>query len=645
MRISGAVSASIQTKLTLLFGLALVMSLSTVGAISVYQAAKIAEKRLLTEELPNILGRITASVDYRISQTLDAGRSIANNSLLADAIEQGTVTEPQLRQQLKQIVSSYNTEMAFVVTPDGRYYTDQGLRKTLSPDLQQDQWFYAFLNGGQTYELALDLDEQIGVMMAFVNYRMARAGDDLAVTGVGVNLSEIAAQVNSHRIAGQGRVFLVDADGLVKVHTDTALVNNARLATLPGIGALADPLTGHQSFHVSESQLDGEDQFLASSYIPSLGWYLVATVPQDAVFAELEAAFTGVMQLVALLSLILLVPVFWISRSVSAPVKKVALLLTDIGEGAGDLTSRLDMRETNEIGQLANGFNGFVSRIQASISQVDRVRAQVSETLQDVIESAGTTIDNVNDQQQRVVQVASSMEQMRATIQEITRIAGYASGASGAVREQAIGGAGLLTQARTANNQLSEAIRDANSVIQQLDKDIQEIGSLLVVIREVSDNTNLLALNASIEAARAGEQGRGFAVVADEVRGLATKSHQLTSRIQSIITKLQNGAGSAMSVMDQALESSMRSVEQADRAGEAFSEIERAIHSISDQNERVAENLGQQSLVVEEVAQSTVLISDAGDSALAAARQSASACDSLQDSVEQLGETMSRFRY
>ncbi|MBY4678158.1 methyl-accepting chemotaxis protein [Marinobacterium arenosum] len=643
MKSMGALS--IQKKLTLLFGMALLLSLSAVAGLAVYQASSVAEKRLVEQELPSMLGRIAVTVDQKIMDTLSAGRSIAQNTLLAREVERGIAEPELLLEQLRQVKTSQGADMAFLVAASGQYFTDQGFLKTVSPDRPRDQWFYNFLNSGKDYELALDVDESSGKMMAFVNYRMQRGQRSLAVAGVGVNLTSVAELVNSYRIGDTGVVFLVNQDGLIKVHPDAALVNKATLHDLQGVSQLAGKLLAHGDFTVQDSELAGNGQFLASSYIPSLGWFLVASVPKAAVLAELERTFQQVLLFVLCLSLLLLLPVFWISRSVSSPIRHVAGLLREIGEGEGDLRSRLEVKERNELGQLAEGFNGFVGKIQGSIREVDSVTRQVEVTLREVTEGAESTIQDVNTQQQRVLQMASSIEQMRASIQEIARGAEEASQTSTAVLEQATTGVGLLTDASQSIDCLAQTIGNANAVIRQLDQDIQGISNLLVVIREVSDNTNLLALNASIEAARAGEQGRGFAVVADEVRGLAMKSNQLTNQIQQIINQLQQGASNAMEAMEQALKNTTASVQLAGGAGEAFETIRVEINTISEKNDLMAENLSQQSLAVEEVADSANQISDAGDRTVAAAGQSSAACRSLRDSVERLTATMSQFRY
>ena len=156
-------------------------------------------------------------------------------------------------------------------------------------------------------------------------------------------------------------------------------------------------------------------------------------------------------------------------------------------------------------------------------------------------------------------------------------------------------------------------VEKASDVIHKLEKDSDQIGTVLEVIKGIAEQTNLLALNAAIEAARAGEQGRGFAVVADEVRSLASRTQESTEEIQQMIERLQKGSREAVSVMETGRTQVLSSVEQASKAGEALENITAAVDQIATMNHQIVDSVSQQGLVTEEINQNINNISQVAD--------------------------------
>ncbi|OMH38254.1 methyl-accepting chemotaxis protein [Motiliproteus sp. MSK22-1] len=640
---------SIKIRLVLMVGLLLMLSFVIVGGTSIYKAREVIEQRMMSDELPNLLRRVAGSIDREIFEILSAGRSLADNQFLADWVVNGesTASRQDVIEQLKLIKKEYGADLAFMITADqGSYFTDKGFFKQLNRSDSRDDWFYRFVDSGRRYEMAFDQDELTGDMKAFVNYRVTRSGETLAVVGIGVDVSEVISLVTEQRVATDGRLLLVEGNGEVRVHAD-AIRNqkNLSLSQLVSGTGMSDQLLQSDQFTFVEFQRQNQSYLMASTPIPTMDWYLVAELPRESIFSQIDNAFVEVLTVICVISLLMLLPVLVISGRVAAPIRSLAKLLSDIGQGEGDLRHRLEVRGTDEVGQLAVGFNTFVSKIQLSVSNVDKLSQEVGHILEGLRLSADSSHQDCNQQQQQLLVMSSAIEEMRATVQEIALSAREASSASAQVQQQAGEGITLIDKAGTQINCLSNDIEHAGTVVSELNSRVMDIGQLLAVIREVADQTNLLALNAAIEAARAGEQGRGFAVVADEVRTLALRSNELTDNIQQHVGTLRSGSESAMAAMKKARQGSDESVDITREAGATFAAIGREISQLSDRNSQVAEALNQQSEVVETLAENASSMSESGDRTLEAAEQVAQACTSLNDVAIKLRQNMDQFKY
>ena len=211
------------------------------------------------------------------------------------------------------------------------------------------------------------------------------------------------------------------------------------------------------------------------------------------------------------------------------------------------------------------------------------------------------TRNGVQRQQVETEQVATAMNEMVATAQNMVDNAEMAASATEQADNEAQAGSKVVTQNIAQINGLADAVERAAEVIHRLEGDSESIGTVLDVIRGIAEQTNLLALNAAIEAARAGEQGRGFAVVADEVRSLASRTQESTQEIQAMIEQLQSGAREAVKAMSDGREQAQASVEQAARAGSSLEAITHAVASIREMNRHISDAARQQGEVADEI--------------------------------------------
>ena len=329
---------------------------------------------------------------------------------------------------------------------------------------------------------------------------------------------------------------------------------------------------------------------------------------------------------------------------ITRPISDAVSALKDISEGEGDLTRRLNVNGTDEVGQLALAFNSFISKIQGLIREVTSSTTQLSAAAEEMSMITGETRSGVQRQQSETTLVATAINEMNSTVQEVAQNAQSAAVATSEADNQAEQGKQVMISTKLSINSLATEVEKAASVINELEKDSDSIGSVLIVIQGIAEQTNLLALNAAIEAARAGEQGRGFAVVADEVRSLASRTHESTQEIQDMIERLQNGSRSAVSAMQTGQEQAQHTVEQASQAEKALSEISGAVAKINEMNAHIAEASRQQGEVVEEINQNIVNITQVADESANGADQLSTASQEMANLAVELESQITHFK-
>ncbi len=311
---------------------------------------------------------------------------------------------------------------------------------------------------------------------------------------------------------------------------------------------------------------------------------------------------------------------------------------------AGDLTARAKLNSKDEMQQIASSFNAMGDKIEELIRTIIGSANQLASAAEEVSAVSQETSGNIAQQSSETDQVATAMNQMTATVTEVASNAGNAAEAANAANTEAQSGLNVVHSASSTIEQLASEVDNAATVIQGLQQDTDNIGGILSVIKDIADQTNLLALNAAIEAARAGEQGRGFAVVADEVRTLAARTQESTAEIESMISKLQSGASNAVNTMTQGTNTAKQSVEQAQQAATALEAITTAVATISDMNTMIASAAEEQSATAEEMNKNIVNIHSLAQNNATGAAQTTSASEELAQLAAQLQQLVGQFK-
>ncbi|MGF1746036.1 methyl-accepting chemotaxis protein [Vibrio minamisatsumaniensis] len=633
-------SLSIKQKVLLGITFAVLASTIVVGAMAQQQARDVLSHRLTDIELPGMLERINGEIDREVSQLLLAAEQIASNEFISDAIvstERDPAQEAKLIKQLNNVVNQYQLNDASVANRQTAYYWNQdGFLRQLNQ--QQDGWFFGFTQSGQKTMVSMFQEPATGEVKMFANYQQPSG---IAMSGLSKSMDDMVKLLNSFKIEKTGFVFLTDSQGDVQIHRERSH-SGSSLQQL--YGPQSSQLLNKSGFNLITSESQGQEVFVASLYVSSMDWFVIGVVPKDEVFAELDATGQKMLIMTAVVALVFILMGIVLANSITQPIKLLAKRFQALGEGDGDLAQRIEVKGNDEIAQLSAGFNGFIDKIHESMKEVFSTSQALQVAAESVSNKAHVTHNNSQEQRDQTLQVVAAINEMGMTISEIASNAATAAETATQASDNTEVGRTVVNKAKDAISRLAQDIESTGQVVEQLASTTQDIGSILGVIRDISEQTNLLALNAAIEAARAGEQGRGFAVVADEVRNLASRTADSTEEIQKMINQLQSDAKDAVAAMSAGQVITLEGVSASDEAVDVLGGISGRIVDISDRNTQVATATEEQSTVVHTINQNIEEINAINEVTTGTAEQLAEASQELRELSSRLDKMVGSFK-
>ena len=477
-----------------------------------------------------------------------------------------------------------------------------------------------------------------------VSFAKAFRGQQSGVLAADLTVNHIIDQVLNLELNHDGFAFLIDGNNRIVAYRDEAL-SQQPLTQLDSelTPELIQKLQNDKAIHTFTLDSENNDKMIFATPIAGTNWTLGIIEDKSLAFASI----TEQMKFLVLASIGLYIIISIIAtltiNNLLRPLNNLNKSVSQLAQGSGDLTQRIEIERMDEIGELADSMNRFLSYLQAMIKEAVAHSHTLSEHADTSSKQTKLASQKVAEQQNDVNQIATAIHEMSATSGEVASHAEMTAAAAQASTNACDEGQHVIGQNRDAITMLANQVQEAATVIHELESNAQGINQILSTIQGIAEQTNLLALNAAIEAARAGEQGRGFAVVADEVRVLSKRTHDSTEEIRSMIDTLQKNTHQAVNSMQTSTELADKSVGYAEEANQSLCKITDAITEISDMATHIASAAEEQRAVSEDISRNTQAIKDVSDHLANQTIEVSQSAQMISDSAGAMRQDMSRF--
>ena len=541
---------------------------------------------------------------------------------------------------LAQAATAGKFDMIYVGTSEGQMLVSNDWKAPDGYDPRQRPWYQEAKAASRMIITAPYADASTGQLIVSMAEPF-KLGDTDGVIAGDIGIQNLIQNVNS--IAREGVYgILVDGDGNLIAHKDPKLTLKpaTELTTELNKSEIKRLATEGKSVPMT---ISGQPSIVYLAAIPGYDWYFGLIYDEATAFAESDRQLQSSM-LAALIQLLIIAggAAYIITRSLQ-PLAAMGDAVAELSQGHGDLTRRIQVKSDDEVGAVARQINLFIDMLQTMMADIANSARELDGQAKQSHSLTSHNDQSLARQQSEIAQIATAVHEMSATATEVASNAEQAAAAAHASAKSCEQGKQVISCNQHSITSLAGQVEQASNIIQELEKNAQEINTILSTIQGIAEQTNLLALNAAIEAARAGEQGRGFAVVADEVRVLSKRTHSSTEEIRAMIETLQRNTQQAVNTMHQSQQLAKNSVEDAQNATLALEQITHAIGEISDMATQISSAAEEQRAVTDEVGRNIQATKDVTDELSLAANNANQLASQLKDIALRINEQVNNF--